>query len=149
LIDNQSQPLGKMSYDQAMWLAYDKGYDLVEVGPGAVPPVCKLIDYNKELYEKAKRARKQRAKQKSSEVKEIKLTYKISEHDLEVRAKRAEAFFSEGDRVRVFIILKGRENIFRGKAFELIEKFKEIVKANYEIPIKRVGNIYSAILTKK
>lgn len=149
IIDEKRQPLGKMSYDQAMWLSFQRGFDLVEIGHNSNPPVCKFVDYNKELYEKAKQARKQKARQKAPVVKEVKLTYNISPHDLDVRVRKAQSFFDGGDKVKVFLILKGRQNIFRERAFELIAKFKELVNAEYEMPIKRQGNNYSALLRRK
>lgn len=132
-----------------MWLAYERGFDLVEVSANANPPVCKFIDYNKELYQKAKQARKQKAKQKATEVKEVKLTYNISVHDFDVRIKKAQQFFADGDKVRVSIMLRGRENIFRDKAEEKIRNFVQTLGASYEMPIKRMGNTFSALIIKK
>ncbi len=132
-----------------MWLAYERGFDVVEVSANANPPVCKFIDYNKELYQRAKQARKQKAKQKAPEVKEVKLTYNISAHDFDVRIKKAQQFFENGDKVRVSIMLRGRENIFKDKAEEKIRHFTEILGAAYEMPIKRQGKIFSALIVKK
>ncbi|MCL5795781.1 MAG: translation initiation factor IF-3 [Patescibacteria group bacterium] len=148
-MDESGKKLGTISYDQAMWLAYERGYDLVEVGPNAQPPVAKLIDYNKELYERAKQIRKQRAQHKAPEVKEIKLSFNISRHDIEVRVKKAQDFFGEGHKVKVFLFLKGRENIFRDKANKLITDFTNEASAEFDAPIKRQGNCYFAIIKRK
>jgi translation initiation factor IF-3 len=149
LIDEEGRKLGVMSFDQAMWLAYERGFDLVEVGANAKPPVAKLIDYNKELYERAKQIRKQKAQHKAPEVKEIKLSFNISRHDIEVRVKKTQDFFNDGHKVKIFLFLKGRENIFRDKANKLITEFKDEAKAEFDTPIKRQGNCYFAIIKRK
>ena len=131
-----------------MWLAYEHGLDLVEVNSQNNPPVCKLIDYKKELYEKAKKTRKQKAKQKAPELKEIKLTFNISEHDFQVRIEKAQKFFAQGNKVRVFLNLRGREMKFQDKAKQLIDKFKQTLNAEYELPIKKQGSRFSALIRK-
>lgn len=152
LIDENRTNLGKMSFDQAMLLAYDRDLDLVEVGlsPEAGNlPIAKLMDYGKEIYREQKQISKQKARQKAPEVKEIKLSLRIEEHDLKTKIKRAEEFFKEKDKVRVFLKLMGREMMFKNKAEEMIERFRTESGAEYEQPIKRLGNQFSAILKKK
>lgn len=149
LIDENGKPLGEMSYDQAMLLAYDRELDLVEVGSNANPPVCKLMDYGKELYYQQKQISKQKAKQKAPELKEIKLSVRIDEHDFQTKLNRAKDFFEEGDKVRVFIKLMGREMIFQNKVKDIIERFKNECSGEYEQEIKKLGNQFSAILKKK
>lgn len=149
LIDENGKSLGEISYDQAMLLAYEKGIDLVEVGPNANPPIGKLIDYGKEIYQQQKLISKQKSKQKAPEVKEIKLSVRIEEHDFQTKVNRAKDFFAEGDKVKVFMKLMGREMIFQNKAHETIERFKNEVGAEYESPIKRMGNQFAALLKKK
>lgn len=132
-----------------MFLAYEKELDLVLVNPNANPPVAKLMDYDKELYQQEKAKRKQKAKQKNTEVKEIKLSIKIEKHDIETKARRAMKFLDKGNKVKVLIILRGRENLFKDKVEELIEEFKGIINAEYEQKIKRDKNKYTAIFTRK
>ena len=85
LINENGKPLGEVSYDQARLLSCDKEMDLVEVGPGAHPPIAKIMDYGKEIYREQKKISKQRAKQKAPELKEIKLSPRIDEHDFQVK----------------------------------------------------------------
>jgi len=148
LIDENGQSLGEMSYDQAMVLAYSKELDVVEVGSNANPPITKLMDWGKELYHQQKQISKQKAKQKNTEIKEIKLSVRIEEHDFQTKLKRAKEFFADGDKVRAHIRLMGREMIFKDKAQEVIEKFKKELGAEYEEPVKRLGNQFSALLRK-
>jgi len=149
LIDKEGKSLGQLSYDQAMLLAYDKEVDLVEVGPNANPPVCKLLDHDKEIYREQKKIQKHKARQKAPELKEIKLSMRIGQHDFDTKINRAKEFFAEGDKVRVFIKLMGREMKFMNKTEEIIEKFRLSSGSEYEQPIKRLGNMFSAILKKK
>jgi len=149
LIDEEGNSLGNLSYDQAMLLGYDKGLDLVEVGPNSKPPICKLMDYGKELYREQKQIRKHKAKQKNPEVKEIKLSIRIDEHDFSTKVNRAKEFFDEGDKVRVFIKLMGREMMFKNKAEESINKFMTETNADFEQATKRLGNQIFAIIKKK
>jgi len=149
LIGEGGKPLGELSYDQARLLCYDKEMDLVEVGPNARPPICKIMDYGKEVYREQKKISKQRAKQKAPELKEIKLSARIEDHDFQTKIGRAKEFFQEGDKVRVFIRLIGREMFFKDKAHQIIEKFRSDLGAEYEQPVKRLGSQFSAILKKK
>lgn len=151
LIDENGNNLGQVSFDQAMLLAYDKELDLVEVGfnPSVSLPIAKLMDYGKEIYREQKQISKQKAKQKAPELKEIKLSLRIEEHDLETKIKRAKEFLEDRNKVRVFLKLMGREMIFKDKAEEIIEKFRKDSESEYEQPIKRMGNQFSAILVRK
>ncbi|MCL5794908.1 MAG: translation initiation factor IF-3 [Patescibacteria group bacterium] len=88
MIDEKAKMLGKMSIDQARMLAYDKELDLMEVSANTNPPVCKLMDVKKIEYQKNKQIQKQKSKQKNPEVKEVKLSINIGQHDMEVKAKR-------------------------------------------------------------
>jgi translation initiation factor IF-3 len=132
LIDENGTNLGEVSLDQALYLSYEKGYDLVEVGPSAHPPICKLMDYGKYIYEQEKKIKKQKAKTKTSELKEIKLSLKIDDHDFNFKADRAIKFLKEGHKVRAFLFLKGRESMYSQKAFEILEKFKNQIAGEFE-----------------
>lgn len=123
IIDTDGQKLGVLSREQAFFIATESGLDLVEVSGGATPPVVRLLDYNKQKYEEEKRARKSRVKQKSGEVKEIKLSFKISEHDFQTKLRRAQEMVSKGDRIKLFMRLIGRENAFADLAKERILRF--------------------------
>lgn len=149
LIDETGKPLGNVIFDQAMYLAFEKDLDLVLVNPNPNSPVAKLMDYDKEIYQQEKAKRKQRAKQHSTELKEIKLSIKIDIHDLDTKARKAKQFLDKGHKVRVLVILRGRENLFKDKVHELIEKFKSMINAEYEQKIKQDKNRYTAIFKIK
>lgn len=121
---------------------------MIEVGSGGETSVCKLMDYGKILYERSKTAQKNKARQKASETKEIKLSINISAHDLQFKEKQAEEFLTRGDKVLVFMVLRGREMIFRDKAIELINKFKTDLNASFEQEVKGQGNRFSALIKK-
>ena len=138
---------GAVDRDQALWFALDQELDLVEVGPGATPPVCKVLDYKKYLYEKEKHARKQRATQRGAGgIKEVKIGYKTDEHDIDTKARRAIEFFSRGNRVKVFMILRGREQAFGQQAIERIEDFRRRVNGEFDQAPSRQGNRITSIL---
>lgn len=148
MVDEKGRKLGKINIDQAKFLAFEKGLDLIEVGSSAVPPVCKLLDYGKYQYQKIKQAQKQKSKQKASETKEIKLSINIGQHDLEFKAGRAKDFFSENDKVKASIILRGREKMFSNKAYDIINKFQQLCQGVFEQTTKRTGNLIFAILKR-
>ncbi len=139
---------GVISFDQAMVLAYDADMDLVVVSPNAQPPVAKIMDYGKHIYEIEKKERKQKAHQKAGEVKEIKLTYKIDEHDFQTKIERARKFLAEGMKVKVFLPLYGRENIFADRALEQIDRFRTAIEAQYESKPQKMGNRFITIMRR-
>ncbi len=109
VIDADGTQLGVMKTDEALQLAREKKVDLVNVAPGARPPVCRLMDYGKHKYEQSKRDREARKKQKLTTIKEIKLRPNIDKHDFEVKAKRGQKFLENGDKVKVTVMFRGRE----------------------------------------
>lgn len=109
MIDEENQQLGVMPTIRALELAQEKGLDLVEVAPAAVPPVCRILDYSHFRYEAQKHERAARKKQRANEVKEIRLGVKIGEHDLATKLRHAGQFLAAGDRVRVTVRFRGRE----------------------------------------
>jgi translation initiation factor IF-3 len=116
---------GVFSIEEARKMAEDLGVDLVEISPNAVPPVCRLVDYNKFLYEKKKKDKEQKAKAKQSEVKEIRFTPNTDEHDFDFKAKHAERFLQEGNKVKCFVQFKGRAILFKDRGELLLLKFAE------------------------
>lgn len=109
VIDDEGQQLGVMPTAQALGLAREKGLDLVEVAPTAVPPVCRILDWGQYKYDLQKREREQKKKQRSQAFKEIRLKVKIDIHDLKTKAKRAAEFLDDGDRVKIAVQFRGRE----------------------------------------
>lgn len=147
LIDEAGKSHGNVSFDQAMWLAWEAGVDVVVVGPNANPPVARLLDYGKYQYEQAKADSKGRAH--APEVKEIRLTLKIGQHDFDVKRAQADRWLSDGDRVRVTVKLFGREQAFPDRARDLIERMRTALGTEFETPVTKVGNRWSTILGRK
>jgi translation initiation factor IF-3 len=108
-VDDEGAQLGVMSTLEALRLARERGLDLVEVAPNAVPPVCRLLEYGKFLYEKGKREREARKAQKSTEVKEIRLRPKTGEHDIAFKMRDIRRFLNSGAKVKVRVAFRGRE----------------------------------------
>jgi translation initiation factor IF-3 len=109
VIDDEGQQLGVMPTARALALAQEKGLDLVEIAPTAVPPVCRILDYGQYKYELNKREKEQKKKQKSQTFKEVRLAVKIDVHDLRTKSRRAAEFLDKGDRVKVTVRFRGRE----------------------------------------
>ncbi|HET7118034.1 MAG TPA: translation initiation factor IF-3 [Hanamia sp.] len=110
---------------EAQRIANDQGLDLVEISPQADPPVCKVIDYNKFLYEKKKREKDMKAKSKVSEVKEIRFTPNTDDHDFNFKSKHAENFLKDGNKVKAYVQFKGRAIMFKERGELLLLKFAE------------------------
>jgi translation initiation factor IF-3 len=110
---------------EAIRMAREKEVDLVEISPNAVPPVCRLIDYKKFLYEKKKKDKEQKSKAKQSEVKEIRFTPNTDDHDFDFKAKHAEKFLQEGNKVKCYVQFKGRAIMFQERGELLLLKFAE------------------------
>lgn len=109
MIDDEGNQLGVMAPFEAVKLAREKGLDLVEISPSAVPPVCKIMDYGKFLYIENKRAHEQRKHQKGTVIKEVKFRPSTAEHDYQVRKNQIIRFLGEGHRVKAMIFHRGRE----------------------------------------
>lgn len=116
-----------MSIEDALRIAYEKGLDLIEVGPNARPPVCRIADIGKWKYEQAKRTRIQRREHKTvkSEVKGVRITFRASPHDLGLRAAQADTFLNEGHTVHIEMALRGRE---KGKVWFAKERMQNFLK---------------------
>ena len=117
--------VGVYSIQDAQRFAQDQGLDLVEISPNADPPVCRIIDYNKFLYEKKKKDKEMKAKAKQSEVKEIRFTPNTDDHDFNFKAKHAEEFLKEGNKVKAYVQFKGRAIQFQDRGQLLLLKFAE------------------------
>lgn len=122
MIDEDGGQLGIMTPEEAMTVAEGKGLDLVEVAPTANPPVCRIIDYGKYLYDEKKKAAEARKKQKQVVVKEIKLRPKIEEHDFQVKKRRVEGFLEEGNKVKISVRFRGREIVHPELAQKLLSR---------------------------
>ncbi|MBS1753320.1 MAG: translation initiation factor IF-3 [Ferruginibacter sp.] len=119
---------GIYSKEEAQRIAQSLDLDLVEISPGANPPVCKVIDYNKFLYEEKKKKKEMKAKSKTSEVKEIRFTPNTDDHDFEFKVKHAEKFLADGDKVKAHVQFKGRAIMFKERGELLLLKFADRLK---------------------
>ncbi|HCB70093.1 MAG TPA: translation initiation factor IF-3 [Persephonella sp.] len=143
LIDEKGQNLGIVPIDEALRIAEEKGLDLVEVSPNAKPPVCKIMDYGKYKFEQKKKEKEAKKKQraKMQNVKEIKFRVKIEDHDYRTKVKHIREFIEDGDKVKVWIWFRGRENVHpeigERLAHRIIEDLSDIAKV--EKPPKKEG----------
>ena len=116
--------MGPIGLDEALAMAEEKGFDLVEVSPGAKPPVVKMMDYGKYKYEQQKKAAEARKRQKIIEIKEIKMRPMIDDHDYDVKMKAMQRFFEEGDKVKITLRYRGREMAHQEIGTKLLDKVK-------------------------
>ncbi len=141
LVDEGGQVVGNTLLQEALQKAQNVELDLVEVSPNANPPVCKILDFGKFKYEIEKQERKQKAKNKSADLKEIRLSLNIDENDLNVKIRKAREFLQKKHKVKISLMLKGREAMFADKAKEKINSFYTNMSgmAKVEVPMKRLG----------
>ena len=143
--------VGVYSTQDALKKAQEQGLDLVEISPQADPPVCKIIDYNKFLYDKKKKEKEMKAKSKTSEVKEIRFTPNTDDHDFDFKSRHAESFLKEGDKVKAYVQFKGRAIQFKDRGELLLLKFADRLKevGSMESMPKLEGKRMIAIFTPK
>ncbi len=137
-----------MSLTDALALAAEKGLDLVEVSPNAVPPVCRIMDYGKFKYEQSKKAAEAKKKTTRVEIKEVKMRPKTEEHDFLTKVKHARRFLEEGNKVKVTIMFRGREQSHPELGIRQIDKFVEAVKdiAQVEASPSRMGRFLHMVV---
>ena len=148
VISSNGKQLGIISIREALYHAEDEGFDLVEVSPDAKPPVCKIVDYGKLKYKEQKSKKEAKKKQKTIEVKEIKMRPGIDKHDYEVKIKALSKFISGGNKVKVSMRFRGREMEHQNLGMELLKKLTEEVSeyAKIEIPPKPEGRQIMMVL---
>ena len=127
LIDVDGSQIGIVPIKKALSIAYEKRLDLVKVAPNARPPVCRIMDYGKYKYELAKKEKEAKKKQKVINVKEVRMTPSIEDHDLNVKARQATRFLKDGDRVKVSVRFRGRELGHKETGREVLMEFAELV----------------------
>lgn len=155
LIDESGENIGKVSLQDALDRAREADLDLVEVNPKANPPVAKLVNLGQFKYEREKKLHKQKVLQKKVETKVVKLTFRISPHDRDVRLGLAEKFLAKSDKVKVEIFLRGRERQHFDRARELMLEFINALKAKPELvieedqPLTKAPSGFSIILANK
>ncbi|OAY31825.1 translation initiation factor IF3-4, chloroplastic [Manihot esculenta] len=153
LIDQQQNMVGVVPKSEAIQMAEDAELDLVILSPDADPPVVRIMDYNKYRYELQKKKKGQQKKSAATrmDLKELKMGYNIDQHDYDVRLRAARKFLKDGDKVKVIVNLKGRENDFRNIAIELIRRFQNDVGelATEESKNFRDRNIFITLVPNK
>ncbi|MFA5000085.1 MAG: translation initiation factor IF-3 [Patescibacteria group bacterium] len=155
VIDENNEAIGKMTTEKAMQMAREAELDLVEVNPKANPPVVKIVNLGQLKYEKEKQAHRQKMQQKKVDIKNIRLSFRISEHDLGLRIAQAEKFLAKDDKVKVELILRGRERQYPQKAGEIMRGFVAKLQENSELqveaeqPLTNQGGRFTIILINK
>lgn len=151
VIDEDGTKLGVMSTREALNIAREKGLDLVEVSPNANPPVCRIMDYGKYKYQMQKKMHEAKKKQKTVEVKTVKVRPRTDEHDMQVRIKQARKFLEKGNKVKAVVMFRGREqahlDIGEAQLMKIYEAVKDI--AEIERKPKKEGRDMIMILAPK
>lgn len=155
VIDENNEPVGRMTTEAAIEMAKEASLDLVEVNPKADPPVAKIVNLGQLKYEREKQAHRQKMLQKKTDTKNIRLTFRISEHDSNLRLEQAIKFLAKENKVKVELIMKGRERQHMAKGGEQIRAFVaklqavEGMKIEVEQPLTTQGGRFTIILINK
>jgi len=149
VIDTDGKQLGILDLTEALRISQERNLDLVQVTEKVDPPVCKIMDYGKYLYLHEKKRKKEK---KQGVLKGVRISYNISSHDLETKAKMVEKFLNKGDKVKIELRLKGRERALQQHAEQKIQEFLEMLKEKTEFKIerelKKKSNNFTVIISK-
>jgi len=150
LIDEKGGNVGVVDTQKALEMARVQNLDLVEIAPQANPPVARIIDFGKYLYQQEKQIKQQKAKQKTSELKLIKIGMKISDHDALIKIKKLEEFIEEGHKVKIDMFLRGRERANKDFAKGKFQHFLSLIQAKYTIeqPMKQLPTGFNMLISK-
>jgi translation initiation factor IF-3 len=153
LIGDEGEQLGIVAVDEALRIAEERGYDLVEVAPAARPPVCKIMDYGRFKYEQAKKDREARKKQHSLQLKEIRYRPNIEEHDFDFKTNHVLEFLREGNKVKVTVMFRGREMTHTEHGRAVLDRVTAVLQekgaGHVETPPKLEGRNMSMIVAPK
>lgn len=148
-IDKAGKNLGEIPLEETFKIAHEQGLDVIEIAPTAHPPVVKIMDFGKFKYEEARKDRERKPKEHHAEVKMIRIGFKTGGHDLELRARRSGEFLEEGHKVKVDMVLRGREKSLRDFARQRFHEFLALVPGYaLEQEVKSTPQGLSAILKK-
>lgn len=136
VVNEEGEMIGVMSPSEALDKAYEAGLDLVEVSPNANPPVCKILDHGKYKYQQQKKAAEARKKQKTIDVKEVKIRPNIEDHDFEVKMKNVHRFLDDGDKVKVSMRFRGREMAHQQLGMQIFDRVKEEAKDKAKVEVE-------------
>jgi translation initiation factor IF-3 len=150
LIDENGEMVGVMAPTRALEIARERDLDLVEISPNAIPPVCKLMDYGRFKYEQAKKENEARKNQKTITLKEIRLSPRTDEHDVDVKTRKIQEFLAEGDRVRVSVKFRGAEMRHPDIGRKLLDGIAEVLKGTVVIERSPMmeGKMMSMIISR-
>ena len=148
VVDEEKKQVGILPTAEALDLARQKGLDLVEIAPAANPPVCRIMDYGKFLYELHKKAHEAKKHQKQVQIKEIKFRPKISIHDYTFKIRHVQRFLEEGNKVKITIMLRGREKSRPDLAYQIMDRVQEDVRSygHQDGEVRRLDWAVSALL---
>ena len=151
LVSQDGEQLGIMSAREAMKIAMEAELDLVKIAPGAKPPVCKIIDYGKYKYEQTRKEKEAKKKQRTVEIKEVRLSPNIDKNDLNTKVNNARKFISKGNKVKVTLRFRGREMAHVQQSRHILDDFAELLSdiASVEKAPKLEGRNMSMVLTEK
>ena len=151
VINDDGEQLGVLATSEALAMAEDRNLDLVEISPKARPPVCKIMDYGKYMYQLNKRAKEAKKRQHVTVVKEVKMRPKIEPHDYDFKVRHAREFLAAGDKVKVTVMFRGRELAHKERGRHLMERAIEDLSdaANVEVAIRAEGRSMVMVLAPK
>ncbi len=151
VIDENGENLGVKPLKEAVALAEERGFDLIEIAHEAKPPVAKIQNFDKFRYQKEKEERKRRQAQKNKEMKRVRITPRVAKNDLETKAKKVREFLEAGHRLEIGIFLRGREKANKDFAREKLNEFLEMIDVEFDVvqEIKYSGRGFSTQITKK
>lgn len=133
VIDDQGKQLGVMALAEALRIARERDLDLVEVGPNASPPITKIMDYGKYVYQQEKNEKKSAGKVKGGDLKTVRVGFKTGPHDLQFRVKQVTGFLNEGHRVKIELTLRGREKALADMGKRKLESFLQMITEPYKV----------------
>lgn len=151
MIDETGKNLGILETTEALRIAQERGFDLIEIAPNVRPPVCKIMDFGKFKYEREKSERTHTKKQKESELKGIRIGFTTGKHDMELRARQIDDFLADGDKVRIQMKLVGRQKQHTALALQKFNEFLNLISVSFDVeaPPKRFPQGVMAVITKK
>lgn len=151
LVGEQGEQLGIMSLEEAKNIAEREGLDIALISPNATPPVCKIMDYGKFKFDQTKKLKEAKKKQKTIEMKVIQLSLNIGQHDVEYRAKQAKEFLADGAKVKISLMLRGRQQAYAQRGIEVCNAFYQAISDNASIekPAVLEGKYITMILIPK
>lgn len=152
MIDAEGKNLGVLSREEALKLVpLESGLDLIEISPTAKPPVARIMSFDKYRYEQEKLEKKQRASQRSTDIKVVQISARMADNDLQIKLKKLEEFLGEGHQVSITMRLRGREKANKDWAGQKLEEFIKMITTEYKViaPPRYAGNGFSTQIVKK